>query len=145
MNTYTLLVLAMAVIAGAAITRVVRQHRSGTSNASTTMLSIDELASLLARDAARVVDVRTREDFNGEQGHISGALNLPLEELAARMSELGGNREQAIALICRTDRKSAAAAGLLKDLGFTGARAVRGGMTAWRERGFPTANDLSEN
>lgn len=145
MNTYFLLALFMAVIVGVAIARFVRQRRSGISDASTSMMSIEELAELLARNAARVVDVRTREDFNGEQGHISGAINLPLEELAARMPEVEEKHEQAIALICRTDRKSTAAAALLADHGFKGARVVRGGMTAWRERGFPTANDLIRN
>jgi len=145
MSTYLLLALAVAAIVGVATARLMRQRRRRISGASTTMLSIDELADLLARDAARVVDVRTRADFDGEQGHIPGAVNLPLEELTTRMAELGSNREQTIALICRTDRKSAAAAALLTDHGFKGAKAVRGGMTAWRERGFPTANDLIKN
>lgn len=145
MNSNFLLAFVMAAIVGVAIARLVHQRRSRTSDASTSMLSIDELAELLARDAARVVDVRTREDFNGEQGHIAGAINLPLEELAARMPEVEEKHEQAIALICRTDRKSTAAAALLADHGFKGARVVRGGMTAWRERGFPTANDLIRN
>ncbi len=145
MNGYTPLALAIAAILSIVIARPLRQRRSGTGVAATTMLSIEQLTSLLARDAVWVVDVRTRDDFNGEQGHLAGAVHLPLEALAARIAELGENRAQAIALICRTDRKSAVAAALLAGHGFTAARAVRRDMTAWRERGLPTTHDLTRH
>ena len=144
MNGHTPWALAIVAIIGVVMVGLSRWRRSGTGAVPFTMLSIDQLASLLERDAARVVDVRTRDDFNGEQGHIAGAINLPLEELAARIADLGEDRVQAIALICRTDRKSAAAA-LLAEHGFTAAKAVRRGMTAWRERGLPTTNDPTRN
>lgn len=101
------------------------------------MLDVDELKARLDRGDGLVLDVRTAADFDGEQGHIRGALNVPLEALAGRLAQLGDDPERPIAIICRTDRRSARAAALLARRGFADARVVRGGMTAWRARGWP--------
>ena len=84
-----------------------------------------------------VLDVRTAGDFVGEQGHIDGALNIPVEELQQRMDELGDYLEQPVAIVCRTDKRSAKAALLLTEEGFSDVHVVRGGMTNWLEAGLP--------
>lgn len=101
------------------------------------MLDIGTLKRRVDTVEGLVLDVRTAADFVGEQGHIAGALNLPLEELAARLGELGEDPEVPIAIVCRTDRRSAKAAALLARQGFVDARVVRGGMTAWLAQGWP--------
>ena len=93
-------------------------------------------ASLDAGEPLLVLDVRTAADFDGEQGHIHGALNLPLEELPQRLADLGNDPARPIALVCRTDRRSAKAAALLAQRGFTQVQVVQGGMTAWRALGW---------
>jgi len=103
------------------------------------MLEVDEFKRRLdAQEDLLVMDVRTVADFVGEQGHLAIARNLPLEELAERLDELGEDPERPIAIICRTDRRSAKAAALLAQRGFADVHVVRGGMTAWLERGWPT-------
>jgi uncharacterized membrane protein YdjX (TVP38/TMEM64 family)/rhodanese-related sulfurtransferase len=89
-----------------------------------------------AGESLLVLDVRTPADFDGEQGHICGALNLPLEHLPERLAEIGHDPERPIALVCRTDRRSAKAAGLLAQRGFAQVQVVRGGMTAWLGQGW---------
>jgi uncharacterized membrane protein YdjX (TVP38/TMEM64 family)/rhodanese-related sulfurtransferase len=84
-----------------------------------------------------VLDVRSAEDFGGEQGHIEGAVNIPVEELQQRMVEIGDYLEQPVAIVCRTDRRSAKAALLLTEEGFADVHVVRGGMTKWLEAGLP--------
>ena len=84
-----------------------------------------------------VLDVRTSEDFIGEQGHIEGATNIPVEELQQRMAELGDHLEQPVAIVCRTDKRSAKAALLLTEEGFADVHVVHGGMTKWIEAGLP--------
>jgi len=100
-------------------------------------LEIDELKTLVDSAEGLVLDVRTVEDFLGEQGHIAGALNIPLEYLADHIEQLGGDPQCPIAIVCRTDRRSAKAADLLARRGFSNARVVRGGMTAWLEQDGP--------
>jgi uncharacterized membrane protein YdjX (TVP38/TMEM64 family)/rhodanese-related sulfurtransferase len=84
-----------------------------------------------------VLDVRTAEDFVGQQGHIDGAVNIPVEELKRRMAELGDHLAHPVAIVCRTDRRSARAALLLTEEGFADVHVVRGGMTKWIEAGLP--------
>jgi uncharacterized membrane protein YdjX (TVP38/TMEM64 family)/rhodanese-related sulfurtransferase len=84
-----------------------------------------------------VLDVRAVEDFSGEQGHIAGALNIPLEALPQRLGELDDYRTRPVAIVCRTDRRSAQAARLLAGVGFADVHVVRGGMTGWLEAGLP--------
>jgi uncharacterized membrane protein YdjX (TVP38/TMEM64 family) len=84
-----------------------------------------------------VLDVRTADDFIGEQGHIEDAVNIPVEELQQRMDEIGNYLEQPVAIVCRTDKRSAKAALLLTEEGFADVHIVRGGMTKWIEAGLP--------
>jgi uncharacterized membrane protein YdjX (TVP38/TMEM64 family) len=101
------------------------------------MLEIDDLKERVDGGRGLVLDVRTVVDFDGEQGHIRDALNLPLEALRERFTELGEDPERPIAIVCRTERRSAKAAAFLARQGFANAQVVRGGMTAWLERGWP--------
>jgi uncharacterized membrane protein YdjX (TVP38/TMEM64 family) len=91
-----------------------------------------------------VLDVRTAADFEGEQGHIRGAMNLPLEDLPQRLADLGDDPERPIALVCRTDRRSAKAAVLLAERGFAQVQVVQGGMTAWLEHGWPVERNPTQ-
>ncbi|MFZ1575093.1 MAG: VTT domain-containing protein [Chromatiaceae bacterium] len=101
-------------------------------------LQVDQVKTRLESDEPLLIlDVRTAADFDGEQGHLPGALNLPLEDLAARLEELGSDPERPIALFCRTDRRSAKAAAILARRGFAQAHVVQDGMTAWLDRGWP--------
>jgi uncharacterized membrane protein YdjX (TVP38/TMEM64 family)/rhodanese-related sulfurtransferase len=86
-----------------------------------------------------ILDVRGAQDFSGEQGHIAGAHNIPMEELAKRVTELETYRKLPIAIVCRTDKRSAVAAQLLAARGFAKVRVTRGGMTDWNRSGFPVA------
>jgi rhodanese-related sulfurtransferase len=84
-----------------------------------------------------VLDVRTAADFTGKQGHIEGATNIPLEELPQRLGELEDYRQHPVAIVCRTDMRSAEAARLLVKAGFADVQVVRNGMTGWLKAGLP--------
>ena len=102
------------------------------------MLDVAELKRKLdAGEGLLVLDVRGAQDFSGEQGHIAEARSIPLEELPQRMAELGGYQTRPIAIVCRTDKRSTAAARLLSGKGFSGIFVTRGGMAAWNQNGFP--------
>ncbi|MDT8387809.1 MAG: VTT domain-containing protein [Thiogranum sp.] len=101
------------------------------------MVEIPELKERLdAGEDVLVLDVRTPEDFTGEQGHIGKAVNIPVEQLSARLTELGDYQERPVVTICRTDRKSAVAAQILAKNGFADVHVARMGMTAWNEQGY---------
>ena len=83
-----------------------------------------------------VLDVRTAADYIGEQGHIANSKNIPVEDLGSRLDELTEDVERPIAIVCRTDLRSAKAARLLARKGFTDVHVVKGGMTDWNQEGY---------
>jgi len=125
--------LALALLAAVAfLPRLVARLREGPT------LSVEDLKARL--DGGKhllLLDVRTAEDFVGDQGHIAGARNVPLEELESRLEELAPYLERPVALVCRTDRRSKTAARALAGQGFAGVHVVIGGMTAWHKAGWP--------
>ena len=133
--------LALAVAAALMfLPRLVRQFKAGL------MITPEMLRALQAEGGVAVVDVRDAKDFDGETGHVPGAINLPLGELPARIAELDAWRKDGIVLICRTQVRSGQAARLLAKHGFSGLRVVRGGILAWRELGYPTeGNAIAES
>ena len=88
-------------------------------------------------DDILLLDVRTAEDYNGEQGHVAGSTLLPLEELEQRIDELSDYYEKTVVTICRTDRKSAKAAQILAEQGFADVHVAKMGMTDWIKNRYP--------
>lgn len=107
-----------------------RRHRAP-------QLNVQQLKSKLEHGGnLYVLDVRTAKDFVDQQGHISQAHNIPVEDLFHRLNELSALRDRAIAIICRTEKRSKKAANLLAQKGFTDVHIVKGGMTEWNRRGY---------
>ena len=84
-----------------------------------------------------LLDVRSAEDYVGEQGHIKGSLLIPLEEINTRLSEIEKFQEKTVMTICRTDRRSAKVAQILAKNGFADVHVVKQGMTDWNKKGYP--------
>lgn len=88
-------------------------------------------------DPEIVIDVRGADEFSGDLGHVPGSRNVPVGELANRIDELAGEQTSPITMVCKTDKRSATAASLLRDREFLNVRVLKGGMEDWRRRGFP--------
>ncbi|NMO13659.1 rhodanese-like domain-containing protein [Pyxidicoccus fallax] len=76
---------------------------------------------------AMLVDVRTPEEFAA--GHLPGALNIPVDELPRRFSELG-SPDKPLIVYCRSGARSSRAERLLKERGFQDVFNL-GPMSAW--------------
>jgi len=50
--------------------------------------------------------------------------------------EINALKNRPVVLVCRTDRRSATAATLLRDAGFRDVGVLRGGMEQWNEKGL---------
>jgi len=120
------ILIALALFAAALfIPRLIVRMRRGVD------VPITELKQLLADNGTFLVDVRTQDDYQ-QKGHIDQAINIPLEELNKRLSEVPA--DELISIICTTDRRSAKAASLLIKNGYKNVRVVEGGMTAWNKQ-----------
>lgn len=88
-----------------------------------------ELKQLLSgADAPLVVDVREPWEF--AQGHIEGAVLIPLGQLAGRLNELDPSRP--IAVVCASGSRSQSAAALLGQKGFAKIYNLANGMAGWQ-------------
>ncbi len=74
---------------------------------------MENLEQLIKSGAATIVDVRSRGEFMG--GHVNGSINIPLQEIPARMSELKNMKN--IVLCCASGNRSGQAAMMLKQNG----------------------------
>lgn len=107
------------------------------SRAGYTLITPGETHKLLQDGGAiLLLDVRTREEFDNELGHVGGSILIPLQELEQRLGELQGHKEKTIIAICRSGNRSGTAAGILVNRGFT-AKNMEGGMIRWNEEGLP--------
>ncbi len=79
-----------------------------------------------------LIDVRTPQEYNS--GHIAGAINIPLQELSARQSEIP--QDTPLVLYCRSGNRSAQAANLLERNGYSSIYDM-GGTIQWTGAGYP--------
>lgn len=75
----------------------------------------------------RMIDVREVHEF--KQGHIPGAINIPLSQLRTRLSEIPKDRP--VYLYCRSGMRSRQAGKILSRHGYRNMAHLNGGITAW--------------
>lgn len=90
----------------------------------------------------QIIDVRTGGEW--KSGHIAGALNVPTNELASRISSLQLDGKRPIVAVCRAARRSVPAVRLLRQHGLRNASQLEGGMLAWRKSGLPVEGGSDE-
>ncbi|MCX6673488.1 MAG: rhodanese-like domain-containing protein [Methanothrix sp.] len=79
-----------------------------------------------------IVDVRPAQQYAG--GHISGAINIPLENLISQMGMIPAG--QKVAVYCATDTNAAFAVQTLRVYGSRDAYVLSGGIVAWQAAGM---------
>ncbi len=89
--------------------------------------------------APLLVDVRRTDEYR--DGHIAGALNIPVEQLAERYTALGVPRDREIVLYCASGRRAARAQELLEARGYDHVRLLDGSVNAWREQQLPLVRE----
>lgn len=93
-----------------------------------TDITVDGLnARLRAGEPVQMLDVR--ESYEWAEGHIPGAIHIPLGQLQARMHEL--DRAQPVVAVCRSGNRSTWAAMALQQAGFADVANLEDGMLAW--------------
>jgi uncharacterized membrane protein YdjX (TVP38/TMEM64 family)/rhodanese-related sulfurtransferase len=137
-------VIGLALLAAIAfLPRLLRRWRA---DSAPEWIETDELATGLRESRGlAVIDVRGPDEFIGPLGHIPGARNLPINDLPNRLGELELLQDKPVVLVCRTDRRSANGARLLRDAGFDKIRVLRDGMEGWTKLGLPVEDKATSN
>jgi rhodanese-related sulfurtransferase len=106
-------------------------------------VTVDETAKQLQSNPhTLILDVREPGEYG--QGHIPGALHIPRGMLEAKADlEFAGreprlsDRNQPIIVHCASGVRSAFAADVLQQMGFSNVKSLAGGFTAWQQSGKP--------
>ncbi len=67
---------------------------------------------------------------------------MALPELANQLEKLDAWRDRSVAVVCRTDKRSAKAVAMLNKAGFSQVHLVVGGMTQWAGDGLPVEKNV---
>ena len=90
-------------------------------------LDVEAVVSSPPEQRPFLLDVRTPDEFS--EGHIPGAVNIPVDELRSRLQELP--RGTAIAAYCQVGQRGYLATRILLQAGFTAAN-ISGGYKTYR-------------
>jgi sulfur dioxygenase len=81
----------------------------------------------------KLIDVRSREEFFGELGHIQGAELITLgEDLVSYLKQ--EDKNATIIFVCRSGARSAQATAYALQEGFSNVANLKGGMLEWNQR-----------
>ena len=98
-------------------------------------VTVEEAKALIDNNPDLIIlDVRTEAEFN--DGHIEGAINIPVDNLRSRLSELGKDDE--LLVYCRTGNRSRTAVSIFSENDYSKIYHMNGGITAWIQEGYPT-------
>jgi len=110
--------------------------------ASIKQVSLEDLkARMEAGEDITLVDVREKDEWR--QGHIPDAVHVPRGFLEMQAASRLPRKDATIVTYCAGGVRSAFAAKVLEDLGYTKVESANPGFNDWKDRGFPTAKPFA--
>lgn len=90
---------------------------------------------LAANSGAKLVDVR--EDKEWDEAHAAGAIHLGKGIIERDIEATAPDKSSELILYCGGGYRSALAADVLQQMGYTNVWSMAGGWKAWKESGAP--------
>lgn len=104
--------------------------------------SAHEAAELIATGDVTVLDVRTPAEF--ATGHIDGAINIPVDEVATHASRIAAAVGRPLLVVCQVGPRAKRAISALDDVGYTDTTLLVGGFNAWQNARLPVRGSAVE-
>jgi rhodanese-related sulfurtransferase len=98
-------------------------------------LTPNAAVQLINREKAVVIDVCDAGEYAA--GHVSGAKNIPLAQLANQLPAVAKNKEAPVIFVCQSGARSSSAARVAKGLGYARPLSLGGGLASWRAASLP--------
>ena len=116
------------------IDNIVRVNQNGEA-VGIEMISPKAAQNLAEKDPqVKLLDVRSPLEFS--QAHIKNSINIPIDMLSVKISELSKSGNKYI-VFCRTGNRSPMAADMLIQAGLHGVKVMDGGSTRWQKERLP--------
>lgn len=93
----------------------------------------------VAASDALVIDVRQPSEY--EEGHIPGAVNIPLRELGANIDKIPTDRQ--VFVYCKSGYRAGVAVSSLRMMGYDNALSFSGSWLAWTEAGEEVSTEVA--
>jgi len=104
-----------------------------------TTITTAALKEELASRECQLIDVRSTSEFAA--GHVPGAINIPMDQVDARLPDLG---RSSLLLICHSGHRANLVANRLR-AGGKAVCVVEGGTQAWKDAGYPVVRCLKSS
>jgi rhodanese-related sulfurtransferase len=128
-----IVVAAVAAVALSAVSRVAAGKETQAIR-NVPRITIDELKTLMDRNAVLIIDVRDPESF--AKGRIPGAVNVDYTQVLEEGGRFTGDKRTIVTYCaCANEMTAARAAVDLAAKGVPGAKALKGGWDEWVQRG----------
>lgn len=105
------------------------------SKTSSKVIGNQEVTTLINREKATVVDIRSKADFGN--GHLLGAINIPAAEIKNAEDKLEKFKQTPIILVDANGMQAAASAQFLQKKGFSQVSRLQGGIASWINDNLP--------
>lgn len=90
-------------------------------------ISYEEALEIIKNNPETVLlDVRSKQEF--QEGHLPGAISIPVYDLAKNVGGQIKKRDNLIIVYCKTGARSKKAAKILADLCYTNVYIIKGGL-----------------
>jgi rhodanese-related sulfurtransferase len=101
-------------------------------------ISPDQLLTEMKADRQQILllDVRTPKEYM--EGHVPGAVNVPLDQLESRVGEVKARGAEKVVVYCESGRRAGEAEAMLESAGVSNVYDLDGHMKGWREDKRPT-------
>jgi rhodanese-related sulfurtransferase len=96
---------------------------------------VDVQTAAALREQPDVVILDVREQNEWDEGHIPGAVFMPMGEVPSRLSEIP--TDKTVIVQCRSGNRSDQVTDYLRNQGFTNVHNMSGGINAWQSAGLP--------
>ncbi|MEA5551896.1 rhodanese-like domain-containing protein [Anabaena cylindrica UHCC 0172] len=103
-------------------------------NSKLQLVDTDTVQKLIEQQKIQLIDVREPSEYAAE--HIPDAQLLPLSKF--QPEQVSSTQGKEIIIYCQSGNRSNQAAQKLVNSGFTEFKQLEGGITAWKQSGYPT-------
>lgn len=124
-NHYLLVAIFVVLLAALLVNEI---RRGGQS------LSNGQLTALVNADKGLVIDIRPAKEYAA--GHIVGALSIPQDKLATRMTELDKHKDKTLIVVDAMGQHAGTVCRDLLKAGYNAAK-LSGGVSSWKADNLP--------